>query len=324
MSNKNEQNNIQEEIDLFSLKEFITKAINKSIMNTFLFLKKNVYKLSILFVVGILIGGAADYLFKSYVAEVVVNSNFTTNDYLYSRVDQLNNHFIQNTNKELPISNYKKFTKIEVEPVIDVYTFVNNMSSKAFVNAQTSQNFEMLKLMSEKGDINKIIEDEVTGKNYDFQRVKIFSNDKVEEKDIKSVINHLNKDPYFDSILHLNIQNIKERIVKNDSTISQINKLIQSYSTSIAKGNASVMFKNDNSELNDLIKQKNELIEKIDEEKLNLISQNKIIKENTIVYNKINDKGIANKLKFLFPLLFIFLFFVINYLKYLNKKSQKA
>jgi hypothetical protein len=324
MSNKNEQNNIQEEIDLFSLKEFITKAINKSIMNTFLFLKKNVYKLSILFVVGILIGGVADYLFKSYVAEVVVNSNFTTNDYLYSRVDQLNNHFIQNTNKELPISNYKKFTKIEVEPVIDVYTFVNNMSSKAFVNAQTSQNFEMLKLMSEKGDINKIIEDEVTGKNYDFQRVKIFSNDKVEEKDIKSVINHLNKDPYFDSILHLNIQNIKERIVKNDSTISQINKLIQSYSTSIAKGNASVMFKNDNSELNDLIKQKNELIEKIDEEKLNLISQNKIIKENTIVYNKINDKGIANKLKFLFPLLFIFLFFVINYLKYLNKKSQKA
>lgn len=324
MSNKNEQNNIQEEIDLFSLKEFITKAINKSIMNTFLFLKKNVYKLSILFVVGILIGGVADYLFKSYVAEVVVNSNFTTNDYLYSRVDQLNNHFIQNTNKELPISNYKKFTKIEVEPVIDVYTFVNNMSSKAFVNAQTSQNFEMLKLMSEKGDINKIIEDEVTGKNYDFQRVKIFSNDKVEEKDIKSVINHLNKDPYFDSILHLNIQNIKERIVKNDSTISQINKLIQSYSTSIAKGNASVMFKNDNSELNDLIKQKNELIEKIDEEKLNLISQNKIIKENTIVYNKINDKGIANKLKFLFPLLFIFLFFVISYLKYLNKKSQKA
>lgn len=324
MSNKNEQNNIQEEIDLFSLKEFITKAINKSIMNTFLFLKKNVYKLSLLFIAGVLLGGVADYLFKSYVAEVVVNSNFTTNDYLYSRVDQLNNHFIQNKNKVLPISNYKKFTKIEVEPVIDVYSFVNNTTSQTFISTQTSQNFEMLKLMSEKGDINKIIKDEVTGKNYDLQRVKIFSNDKVEEKDIKSVINHLNKDPYFDSILHLNIQNIKDRIVKNDSTISQINKLIQSYSLSIAKGNASVMFKNENSELNDLIKQKNELIDQIDREKLKLISHNKIIKDNTIVYNKINDKGIANKLKFLFPLLFIFLFFIISYLKYLNKKSQKA
>lgn len=324
MSNKSEQNNIQEEIDLFSLKEFITKAINKSIMNTFLYLKKNVYKLSILFIAGVLLGGVADYLFKSYVAEVVVNSNFTTNDYLYSRVDQLNNHFIQNKNKVLPISNYKKFTKIEVEPVIDVYSFVNNTTSQTFISTQTSQNFEMLKLMSEKGDINKIIKDEVTGKNYDLQRVKIFSNDKVEEKDIKSVINHLNKDPYFDSILHLNIQNIKDRIVKNDSTISQINKLIQSYSLSIAKGNASVMFKNENSELNDLIKQKNELIDQIDREKLKLISHNKIIKDNTIVYNKINDKGIANKLKFLFPLLFIFLFFIISYLKYLNKKSQKA
>jgi hypothetical protein len=324
MSNKSEQNNIPEEIDLFSLKEFITNAINKSIMNTFLFLKKNVYKLSLLFIAGVLLGGVADYLFKSYVAEVVVNSNFTTNDYLYSRVDQLNNHFIQNTNKELPISNYKNFTKIEVEPVVDVYTFVNNMSPNALVNAQTSQNFEMLKLMSEKGDINKIIKDEITSKNYDLQRINIYSKEKVDEKDIKSIIKHLNKDPYFDSILHLNIQNIKERIVKRDSTISQINKLIQSYSSSIANGNASVMFKNDNSEVNSLINQKNELIEKMEEDKLNLISQNKIIKENTIVYNKINDKGIANKLKFLFPLLFIFLFFVINYLKYLNKKSQKA
>lgn len=324
MSNKSEQNNIPEEIDLFSLKEVITKAINKSIMNTFLFLKKNVYKLSLLLIIGLLLGAVVDYLFRSYVAEVVVNSNFTTNDYLYSRVDQLNNHFIQNKNKELPISNYKKFTEIEVEPIVDVYTFVNNMSPNALVNAQTSQNFEMLKLMSEKGDINKIIKDEITSKNYDLQRINIYSKEKVDEKDIKSIIKHLNKDTYFDSILHLNIENIKQRIVKRDSTISQINKLIQSYSSSIASGNASVMFKNENSEVNSLINQKNELIQKIEQDKLSLISQNKIIKENTIVYNKINDKGIANKLKFLFPVLFIFLFFVIDYLKYLNKKSQKA
>ncbi len=324
MSNKNEQNNIPEEIDLFSLKEFISKGINKSIMNTFLFLKKNVYKLSLLFIIGLLLGVVVDYLLRSYVAEVVVNSNFTSNDYLYSRVDQLNNHFIQNSKSEITISNYKKFTKIEVEPVVDVYTFVNNMSPNALVNAQTSQNFEMLKLMSEKGDINKIIKDEVTSKNYYFQQINIFSKDKVEEKDINSVINYLNKDAYFDSILHLNISNIKERIIKNDSTIAQIDKLIQSYSTSIARGDANVMFKNDNSEVNSLITQKKELITKIDEDKLSLIRQNKIIKENTIVCNKINNKGIANKLKFIFPILFIFLFLVISYIKRLNQKSQKA
>ena len=243
---------------------------------------------------------------------------------MYSRVEQLNNHFIQNKNKELPISNYKKFSRIEVEPVIDVYSFVSNTTLNVANNAQNSQNFEMLKLMAEKGDINKIIEDEITSKNYYFQKINIISKEKVDEKDIKSIIKHLNKDTYFDSILHLNIENIKERIVKRDSTISQINKLIQSYSSSIASGNASVMFKNENSEVNSLINQKNELIQKIEQDKLSLISQNKIIKENTIVYNKINDKGIANKLKFLFPVLFIFLFFVIDYLKYLNKKSQKA
>jgi hypothetical protein len=324
MSNKNEQNNIPEEIDLFSLKEFISKGINKSIMNTFLFLKKNVYKLSLLFIIGLLLGVVVDYLLRSYVAEVVVNSNFTSNDYLYSRVDQLNNHFIQNSKSEITISNYKKFTKIEVEPVIDVYSFVSNTTLNVANNAQNSQNFEMLKLMSEKGDINKIIKDEVTSKNYYFQQINIFSKDKVEEKDINSVINYLNKDAYFDSILHLNISNIKERIIKNDSTIAQIDKLIQSYSTSIARGDANVMFKNDNSEVNSLITQKNDLISKIEIDKLILISQNKIIRENTIVLNKINNKGISNKLKFICPILFIFLFLFISYIKRLNQKSQKA
>ena len=91
---------------------------------------------------------------------------------------------------------------------------MSNTSYNVANNAQNSQNFEMLKLMSEKGDINKIIKDEVTSKNYYFQQINIFSKDKVEEKDINSVITYLNKDAYFDSILHLNISNIKERIVK--------------------------------------------------------------------------------------------------------------
>jgi len=324
MSTKNESNHIPEEIDLFSLKEFISKAISNSIMNTFLFFKKNSYRLLFLIICGGVLGATADYLLKSYVAEVVVNSNFTSNDYLYSRVDLLNNHFIQNSKSELPNSNYKKFTRIEVEPVIDVYSFVSNTSLNVVNNAQNSQNFEMLKLMSEKGDINNIIKDEVTSKNYYFHKINIYSKDKVEEKDIKSVINYLNKDAYFDSILHLNISNIKERIIKNDSTIEQINKLIKSYTTSIEKGNANVMFKNDNSEVNSLITQKKDLIDKIEKDKLSLISQNKIIKENTIVLNKINNKGIANKLKFILPILFIFLFLFISYIKRLNQKSQKA
>lgn len=324
MSTKNESNHISEEIDLFNLRAAISKAINNAIMNTFLFFKKNSYRLLFLLIIGGVLGAAADYFLKSYVAEIVVNSNFTSNDYLYSRVDLLNNHFIQNSKSELPISNYKKFTRIEVEPVIDVYSFVSNTSLNAANNAQNSQNFEMLKLMSEKGDINNIIKDEVTSKNYYFQQINVFSKDKVEEKDINSVITYLNKDAYFDSILHLNISNIKERIIKNDSTIAQIDKLIQSYTTSIARGDANVMFKNDNSEVNSLITQKKELISKIDEDKLSLISQNKIIKENTVVLNKINNKGIANKLKFILPILFIFLFLFISYIKRLNQKSQKA
>jgi hypothetical protein len=308
--------NITEEIDLLKLKESIFKSINKSILNIFLFFKKNMYKFLILIFGGVLLGYLADNYFKSYIAEVVVNTNFTSNDYLYSKVDQLNSQLNQTPKKTLPISNYKNFTKIEVEPIVDVYSFVNNQTTTAS-NAQNSQNFEMLKLMSENGDINKIIKDNTTSKNYYFQKINVFSKDKVEEKDIKSLVT------YFDSILHLNIKNIKERISKNDSTVKQINELIRSYSISIEKGNTNVMFKNENSEVNSLITQKNDLIAKIDIDKLSLITQNKIIRDNTIVINQTNNKGIVNKLKFLLPIFFILLFLVFKYIKHLNKKSQK-
>jgi hypothetical protein len=321
MSSDNQ--NIPEEIDLIKLKKSISNAINKSILNTFLFFKKNMYKILIIIIGGFVIGFLADKYFKTYLTEVVVNTNFTSNDYLYSKVDQLSSELNQKNGNKLPILNYKKITKIQVEPIVDVYSFVNNQTTTAN-NAQNSQNFEMLKLMSENGDINKIIKEEITSKNYYYQKINIFTKDKVEERDIKSVINYLNRDDYYDSILNLNLKNIKERIVKNDSTIEQINNLIKSYSVSLSRGNSNVMFKNDNTEVNSLITQKNDLIEKINYDKLSLVTQNKIIRENTVVINETNNKGIANKLKFIFPIVFILLFFGYNYVRYLNKKSENV
>lgn len=312
--------NIPEEIDLIKLKKSISNAISKSILNTFLFFKRNLFKILIIIITGSVLGFLADNYTRTYLSEVVVNTNFTSNDYLYSKVDLLNSQLNQRQ-QQLPILNYNKFTKIEVEPVIDVYSFVNNQTTLAN-NAQNSQNFEMLKLMSENGDINKIIKDKITSKNYYYQKINIFSKNKVAEKDIKSVIKHLNRDSYFDSILNLNIKNIKERITKNDSTIKQINELIESYSSSIARGNASVMFKNENSEVNNLIIQKNDLINRIEYDKESLITKNKIIRDNTIVYNQVNNNGIANKLKFIFPIVFFLLFFAFNYVSYLNRKSK--
>lgn len=315
--------NIPEEIDLIKLKQSISNAINRLILNTFLFFKKNVYKFVIIITSGIVLGVFLDNYFKNYLAEIVVNSNFTNNEYLYSKIDKLNSEFgIKVKNKDLlkEVPNVEKFSKIQVEPIVDIYAFVNN---QAFANnAQNSQNFEMLKLMSENGDINKIIKDQITSKNYQLQKINLFSKTKVSEKDVKSIIKYLNKDPYFDSILNLNIKNIRDRISKNDSTVKQIDDLIKSYSISLAKGNANVLIKNENTEVNNLIDQKNSLIRIIEDDKLSLVTKNKIIRENTIVINQTNDKGIANKLKFILPIIFILLFLIYNYIMYLNRKSK--
>lgn len=315
--------NIPEEIDLIKLKQSISNAINRSILNTFLFFKKNVYKFVIIITSGIVLGGFLDNYFKNYLAEIVVNSNFTNNEYLYSKIDKLNSEFgIKVKNKDLlkEVPNVEKFSKIQVEPIVDIYAFVNNQAVGN--NAQNSQNFEMLKLMSENGDINKIIKDQITSKNYQLQKINLFSRTKVSEKEVKSIIKYLNKDSYFDSILNLNIKNIRDRISKNDSTVKQIDDLIKSYSISLAKGNTNVLIKNENTEVNNLIDQKNSLLRIIDDDKLSLVTKNKIIRENTIVINQTNNKGITNKLKFILPIIFILLFLIYNYIMYLNRKSK--
>jgi len=318
MSTEN-QNIGSQEIDLGNLFSKIADFFNNLILKVFTFLKKNGLILLGLFVVGAVIGFILDMKSKSYVSEIVVNTNYTGNEYLYSKVEELDNELNLDNKKNGADLNPKIVSKIEIEPIIDVYSFVNNQAVAN--NAQNSQNFEMIKLLSESSDINKVIEDEMTSKNFYYQKVNIYSSEKISEKEVNKTLKFLNKDSYYDSIKNLNLQNISKRITQNDTILKQIDLLIEGYKRSLDRGSSSLI-KSENSEVGQLISQKRDLLNQIAQDKLNLVSQTKLIKDNTVVLNSENTKGLSNKRKIIIPFLLIFLFLGYKTVSSLNKKLK--
>ena len=98
--------------------------------------------------------------------------------------------------KSIGISNTENILNIKIEPIIDIYAFVNTSQAIA-ENAQNTQNFELMRLLAESEDINKVIEDEKTSKNYPHHKISIVTLNKIQDKEvIKPILKYLNSDEY--------------------------------------------------------------------------------------------------------------------------------
>ena len=114
---------------------------------------------------------------------------------LYSKIDLLESKIKEKDTlflKSIGIDKPKSLILIEIEPVVDIYTFVNNGYDKSI--AQNSANFELVKLLAEDGDIKKIINDKVTSKNYSSHKILIRTKGFVlDSRVIVPILNFLNQ-----------------------------------------------------------------------------------------------------------------------------------
>ena len=162
-------NSQDQEIDLSQLSKkiggFFQKIID-SFFDFFLFIKRNIIIVGILFILGIVLGYILDRKANEYNHEIVVLPNFGSVDYLYSKINLINSKRKEGDTlflKSIGIKEPNKLGLVEVEPIIDVYRFIQERES----------NFDLIKLMAEDGDIDKIIKNETTAKNYTFHLIKI-------------------------------------------------------------------------------------------------------------------------------------------------------
>lgn len=326
-------NSQDQEIDLgqigIGIKNFFNGIVN-SVFDFIFFLKKKKIIIGILFVTGIISGYLLDQNTKKFTSEVIVAPNLGGYDYLYAKIDLINSKLKEGDVtffKSIGISKTDNISDIEVEPIIDIYTFVNTNTAIAD-NAQNTQNFELVKLLAENEDINKVIKDVKTSKNYPHHKILITTTNKIENKDIiKPILDYLNSDEYLNKILAITRENTLIKIKKNEEQILQIDKLITQISENLAKEKSAsnLVYNNENNEINSLFTLKNSLINEIAAQRINIENIKLYIKDISTTTNIINSKGINNKMKLILPFLYLFIYFIFyNFISLYKKQLTRV
>ncbi|MFY7936953.1 MAG: hypothetical protein ACOVOQ_06235 [Flavobacterium sp.] len=311
-------NSQEQEIDLSQIGKSISKGLQKVVNRCFdllFFIQK---KLLIVFVLLVIGGGVGYYLDKepNYTNEIVVIPNFGSNEYLYDKINLISLKLKEKDQAfftKIGIKNIKDFISIEIQHVNGIYNFINSESQK--------NNFELVKLMAEDGDLDKIIEDKTTSKNYYLHSIKIKTAIAYNQKDlIDPLLNYLQQSEYFIKLQKIQQNNLEEKLVANKSLIAQIDQIVLSLSQNKTGSSVSI---SENTGLSDLIQKKDNLI--LENQKLatNRLEFEKIIKDQDIVSNQMNTSGANNKLKFILPLLFVLLYLLGYWFSKVYKKQKQ-
>jgi len=306
------QNQDNQEIDLSQISKKIGglfENISNSIFKGILFLKRNMVWVGALFVIGAGMGFYLDKTIKVYNSQIIVTPNFGSVDYLYSKIELINSQvkdgdtlFLKNV---IGIKDPSKFKEITILPIADVYKFIENRD----------QNFEMIKLMSEDGDIKKVLSDPMTSKNYPYHAISFSTVDETsDEKTIIPILKYLNDSDFYKKIQKEYVNNVKVKMVQNDSTITQIDAFLNTFKDNVNGSQKSdkLVYYNENSQLNDVIKTKDILVNEQGIHRIEMVNLDEIIKESSTTLNVKNTKTINGKMKIILPLLFIFLFIMFG------------
>ena len=310
-----------QEIDLGAISKSIGRAVDgfaRFIYRSTRFFIKNIVVISILIIAGAVLGYFMDKG-KFYDHEIVVNPNFGSTDYLYAKIELLDAKIQEKDTvflKSLGIKNPKKFLEIKIKPIVDIYRFVNT----------NELNFRVLELLADDGDLNKIVEEPTTSKNYNYHVISIVTKGRISHANlVQPLMDYFNNSAFYSQIQQKYIQNVKSKMITNDTLIAQIDAVLESIAKTGSTGSSgTTVYNSQGSQLNDVIRTKDEFIEEQAQLRIDMVSIDKIVKENTAVLNKIRVTGMAGKMKIILPVVFLLLFIIIyNMVRFYKKQAQR-
>lgn len=311
-----------QEIDLSQISRKIGnffESISTKIFRGILYFKRNIIWVGILFFLGLGLGIYLDKTNKNYDHQIIVTPNFGSVDYLYAKVDLINSKVNERDTiflKEVVgIKNANYFKEIKVEPITDVYKFIENKT----------QNFELIKLMSEDGDIKKIVNETLTSKNYPHHLISYSTQGLTsDENTLTPILTFLNDSKYYETVFKEYNENIRVKMAENDSIISQIDAFLNSFNNTVNGSQKSdkLVYYNENSQMDEIIKTKDALLNEQGIHRMELVNLDKIIKDSSITLNIKNTKKVNGKMKLVLPLLFLFLFVLVGFMKSYYKNQM--
>lgn len=323
MSSNKQVNFDDQEIDLTMVSNKVSgffQSINRSIFLMIQFVLKHKLIIGFLLIFGIGIGLYLDKTQKIYRNELIVRPNFESTDYVYSKVELLKSKIKENDTlflKSIGIQNPSKLISIEITPIIDIYKFISSTSTK-----DNDQNFQLLKLLAEDGDMKTIVTEKATSKNYTFHKITFITRKLTNRKEtIDPILKYLENSVYYSNLKNVYTKSNYIKLNRYNEIIAQIDAVLNNFSNEkkSTSNNNNLVYYNENTQLNDVIQTKNYLISEIGRIQYDLQISDKIVKENSTTLNILDTKSIKGKLKYILPLLFIFMYvsfyFFVNFYK---------
>lgn len=295
--------------------------INTLLFRAIHFFVKNVIIVIVLAVIGAGIGYFLQKVTQRFEQKIIVEPNFKSTDYLYSKINFLEDKITLNDTlflKSIGIQKAAGLVSITIEPIVDVYNLIN----------KDGKNLELLELMAQNGDIKSIVKETTTSKNYALHTIIIKTAAVVSDQNcIEPLLKYLNSSAYYEAYKKINSQNIQNKIKSKEAIILQIDGILNQFSSGnqIHSGNEKLVYYNENLNLDEVIKTKDSLFGQINKLKIEQYNTDKLIKEKGIVLNLKDTKTIKGKLIYILPLLFIGLFVFFSFFNsFYKKQSLKA
>ena len=317
-----------DEIDLGQLFNMIGRGFKNLFtwfLRSFLYLKKNFLILFGLAIVGAIIGfGLNQIVTDKLKTEVIVKPNLESKDYLYDVVNEIQSNIESRDtfffNKIGFESSSLKGYDITVDRVLD----------KENSSDDNLEYLELLEKFQENGQFTDIIRSELLKKSSLEHRITFTYKDAQNgPKFTQKVMDYINSNDYYNSLIAINRENARIRIKQDESLLVQIDELITRYSDKIAATESTfaeqrIIFDNEKqSNITELFELKNNLIRDIERKKIELQEQQDAISIINFGEPQLEHKSIFGKRIVLLPLIFIAIFFLIDIIRYLNRKASE-
>ena len=141
---------------------------------------------------------------------------------------------------------------------------------------------------------------------------------------LEPLMKFFNDSDYYRTIQKERIGNLELKIKTNQETINQINGILNQFSlnTSSQQKSDKLVYYNENTQLNDVIKTKDQLVNELGYLNVQMHNYKEIIKESSSIINVRNTKSVNGKMKLVLPVLFVGLFLLAGMLRSFYKKQM--
>lgn len=309
--NQQEPSKDYHEVDLNEVSAKSKQLVGRFKMNLlkqFVFIKKNIIILSMLLVLGYVGGFFLDMKPKFYNQEIVVVPNFNSYDYLYAKIAELNAR-IENSELEylesIGIEDSKNILEISVKAISDPFKLVEFKKD----------NFEMLKLMSENGNLANIVKEDLTARHYKFHTISILTKKPIKNHDIiNSILNTLNDDAFFESQKILETKNTQYRLRELDSMNVKASKILDNLGekSSDLSSKEQFLVMKEGMDVSQIMIIKDNFVK----ERNTLLIQSKlfdkIVKETIVSQNVRGKEWLFRRGRYILPLILIILFVIFK------------